>query len=142
MDNTIRSSAPISKNTLYNKTEATNFMKSLDTNFESFFHKRELTTKNLNYYIEVLSTQGKQNECEQVLAKISEIGLKPNEETCHQIWRGFALDKNIAKCEEYFNLIKTEINSQPNKFIYNTLLLAYAKNGKTNECLSILRDEG
>jgi pentatricopeptide repeat protein len=126
------------KKDVMTEVDAHNYMKHLDSSFEGFFFKREYNLKNFNYYLQVLVRQRKISELEVCLKKMEEIGIKPDMNSYNQVLIAYAKDKNIEKCEEIFEIIKSKFT--PDNSIYNSLLLAYAKNKKTSECLAIFKE--
>ena len=122
------------------KVDAYYFMKSIDGKFESFFHNREFSIKNFNYYMQVLSSQFKLKEMEATVLKMREMGINPSLNTFVILMTAYAKQKNIAECERVFALIKKIAKTKINIYTYNTLLLAYAKNGLVNQAESIINE--
>jgi pentatricopeptide repeat protein len=130
-------SSPFYENVM-ERADAHNYMKMLDSSFEGFFFKREYSLKNFNYYLQVLVRQYKRKECEEAIQKMQELGIKPDIESYVQLLTVYAKSKDIDNSERVFEIISN--NFVPTKQAYNSLLLAYSKNRKTNEALAIIRE--
>lgn len=122
------------------KVDAYYYMKSIDSKFESFFHNREFNIKNFNYYMQVLSSQSKIKEMEEIIIKMNEMGIKPNNNTYIILLNSYAKAKNIEECERIFSILKKRSKDKTNIYSYNSLLLAYAKNGLVNQAESIINE--
>lgn len=142
LDNSLKITSEIEKEEkpLVSKVDAYYFMKSIDSKFESFFHNREFNLKNFNYYMQVLSSQGKTIEMEEMLIKMQEMGINPSTSTFIILMNSYAKAKNIEECERVFSIINKRTKNKTNIFVYNTLLLAYAKNGLVNQAQSIINE--
>ena len=66
------------------------------------------------------------------------IGITANYESYNHVLNAFSHSKNIEKAEEVFKLSKTNLKLL-NKYLYNSLLVAFAKCQKVNETESIIR---
>ncbi len=121
------------------KQSAVNFYKTLDTNFESFFYKRQINVKNYNYFLQVLARQNKPEEAHSHLQRMPNLGLSPNSDSYNQVLLAYSRVKDIVKAEEIINEAKAE-SIHESKYIYNSLLLAYTKNCRTSEAEAIIRE--
>jgi pentatricopeptide repeat protein len=122
------------------RMSALDYMKKMDSSFEGFFFKREFNLNNFNYYLQILSRQSKWDQFDGVLTRMQEMGIKPNLTSYTHILTGYARAKDIQKCEEIFDLVKHQKKFIPNKFLYNSLLLAYAKNMKVQEADALMKE--
>lgn len=122
------------------KVDAYYYMKNIDAKFESFFHNREFSLKTFNYYMQVLGSQAKLGEMEQNLLKMREMGILPSLNTYVILMNAYAKAKNISECERIFAIIKKISKGNVNMYTYNTLLLAYAKNGLVNQSEAIINE--
>ena len=140
IDSTIKIFSELEKEpTPVSKIDAYYYMKSVDSTFESFFHNREFNLKNFNYYMQVLSSQYKNKEMEEIIEKMSDMGIHPNSSTYVILMGVYAKLKDIKECERIFSIIKKRTN-KVNIYTYNTLLLCYAKNGLINESEAIINE--
>ena len=54
-------------------------LKSLDSDFESFFYKREYTERNFCFYFQVCAQQYKPQEAMKAFEKMQVLGIKPTD---------------------------------------------------------------
>lgn len=141
LDQGIKITTELEKENLpVSKVDAYYYMKSIDSKFESFFHNREFNIKNFNYYLQVLASQHKTNDMESTLEKMQEMGINPNVASFIILMNSYAKAKNIDDCERIFEIIKKRTNNKVTIFTYNTLLLAYSKNGLINQAEAIMNE--
>jgi len=82
------------------KSSPGKFMKYMDTGIEKFFYQRDYTLENFNFYLQVLSSQYKGDEAEEVIQKMKILGIKPDYETYTQLIAVSAKLKNVERVEQ------------------------------------------
>lgn len=121
----------------FNKIDATNYFKSLDSNFDSFFSNKAFTLDNFNYLIQIQSKKSQSQEILRTIEKMEGIGVIPSIQTYLHLLNSYSTKGDIQGAETVFDLIKDKFNHQ-NIYTYNSLMKAYAFNGKGPECESMI----
>ena len=126
-----------SREIFFNKIDATNYYKHLDSNFDSFFANKAFNLDNFNFLIQILSRNKKCDEITQTMERMKELSIEPNIQSYLHLLNSYAISGNIEKSEEIFQIIETKFNGN-NILTYNSLMKSYAVNAKPDECQSLI----
>ena len=115
-------------------------LKHIDSTFESFFYKRNYTERNFSFYLQVLAQQYKPTEADQAFETMIALDIKPTDYTFTQLMLAHAkkgnLDRVLAIEQEASNKYKI----MPSVHRLNSVLMAYAKQGKVQEAEAFVRE--
>ena len=103
------------------------FMKHMDSTFESFFYQRDYTLKNFCFYLQVLSHQQKKDDALVAFRRMEQMGIRPNDTAYNYLMLNFAKDKDLAMVLKLEKEAVDKYSLPPSKFRYNNLVLCYAK---------------
>jgi len=111
----------------YKKRDPAEFMKYMDTSFESFFYQRVYSEKNFSFYLQVLASQGKPEEALKAFRRMEAMNIQPTDNAYNQLMRGFARRRDLTMVEKLNEEATTKYGILPSKHRYNNLMLCYAK---------------
>lgn len=120
------------------------FVKHMNTSYESFFFQREYTRKNFDFYLQVLASQYKDEEALKVLSRMQAMGIRPDGAQYAKVMQAFAKTGKVEQVEKLWKEVKTQ-QIVLNPIIYNSLVLAYCKANRALEAEKVvdeMREEG
>lgn len=123
---------------LMEKSDATAYMKSLNSTFEGFFSKRDFTLDNFNFLLQIQSKKLEIDEMQLTLEKMASLDIQPDDISYLHLLNAYSKIPDITNAERVFEII--EQKSSASIFHYNALMMSYAKNKQPTHCESIIRE--
>lgn len=129
------------KQIFFNKFDATNYFKHLDSDLERFFKNRSYSLENFLYLLQIQSKKNDPVAIEETFNKMIELEIYPDVRCYVQLLCSYSSKGDIESSEKVFKEMQEKFgNSKLNIAVYNSLMLAYSKIGKYGECESLLNE--
>ena len=115
-------------------------LKSLDTDFESFFFKRPYTERNFCFYLQLCAQQYKPELALVAFERMQTLGIAPTDHTYTQLQLAYAKKKDLDRVLELHAEATEKHGIAPSVNRMSTVLLAYCKAGELWKAEDLLRD--